>query len=326
MQQKSVNVALAELQKAYGDEAPSRATVARWFHDFTAGRTTLEDESRSGRPKISAMEIEVEDLVSEDPTRSNRDIAANLSISPTTVERVLREELQLERRSLKVVPYFPSDEQRADRVRIARQMLSFLAPLSTHQLPYLWTQDESWILFRNEPRSILTKIGEPRGETLRSSCRAQKVMVSIIWNFEGLWSLTILPQRKKFDTHFMETEVLGDWESVVRTARPMLGLAGSLLHMDNAPTHHIDAELRRLGVTRLPQPAYSPDLSPCDFHLFGYIKEVLQGLTFDTEAQLRCQLDILMVAFNREARRRVFEEWKQRLQRCVASGGARLED
>jgi hypothetical protein len=150
-------------------------------------------------------------------------------------------------------------------------------------------------------------------------------MISLIWNFDGLWSLTILPRGKGFTTAFMIDNVIGDWVEVVETVRPTLGVAGCMLHMDNAPTHKIDGELERLKVVRIPQPTYSPDLSPCDFHLFGYIKEVLQGQTFEDINQLRCQLDILMIVFNRDARQRVFEAWKARLARCIKMEGARVE-
>jgi hypothetical protein len=74
----------------------------------------------------------------------------------------------------------------------------------------------------------------------------------------------------------MLNHVIADWVNVVKTARPVLGVAGSLLHLDNAPTHRIDEELKELKVTRIPQPAYSPDLSPCDFHLFGYMVHSLR--------------------------------------------------
>jgi hypothetical protein len=124
----------------------------------------------------------------------------------------------------------------------------------------------------------------------------------------------------------MINHVIADWVNVVKTVRPVLGVAGSLLHLDNAPTHRIEEELKQLKVTRIPQPPYSPDLSPCDFHLFGYIKELLQGQEFDNINQLQCQIDILMVAFNREARQRVFSAWKARLARCIMTNGARVED
>ena len=41
---------LANLNAAFGDEAPSRATVFRWFAEFKRGRTSFEDEPRSGCP------------------------------------------------------------------------------------------------------------------------------------------------------------------------------------------------------------------------------------------------------------------------------------
>ena len=44
---------IQRLIRAYGDSAPSRATVFRWFAEFKGGRVTLEDEERSGRPNTA---------------------------------------------------------------------------------------------------------------------------------------------------------------------------------------------------------------------------------------------------------------------------------
>lgn len=38
------------LMKAFGDDAPSNATVNRWFNEFKRGRQSFEDDPRPGRP------------------------------------------------------------------------------------------------------------------------------------------------------------------------------------------------------------------------------------------------------------------------------------
>ena len=38
------------LEKCYGDSAPSKTTICRWYAEFKRGRTETEDAERSGRP------------------------------------------------------------------------------------------------------------------------------------------------------------------------------------------------------------------------------------------------------------------------------------
>ena len=40
-----------ELNSIFGDEAPSRASVYRWYGEFNRGRSSLQDECRECRPK-----------------------------------------------------------------------------------------------------------------------------------------------------------------------------------------------------------------------------------------------------------------------------------
>ena len=37
------------LEKCYGDSAPSKPTICRWYADFKRGRTHTEDAERSDR-------------------------------------------------------------------------------------------------------------------------------------------------------------------------------------------------------------------------------------------------------------------------------------
>jgi hypothetical protein len=59
--------------------------------------------------------------------------------------------------------------------------------------------------------------------------------------------------------------------------------------MDNARVHAAGdciAGIQRLKITRLPQPAYSPELSSCNFWFFEFAKQAIQDEIFDNADQL----------------------------------------
>ena len=77
-------------------------------------------------------------------------------------------------------------------------------------------------------------------------------------------------------------EVLESLMKTVASVRP--GIARTwMLHHDNAPCHtavSIHEFLTEKRIPVVPQPPYSPDLSPCDFSLFPRLKTHLKGLYF----------------------------------------------
>jgi hypothetical protein len=49
------------------------------------------------------------------------------------------------------------------------------------------------------------------------------------------------------------------------------------------------------SMQRAPHPAYSPDLAPSDFYLFGYVMQLLSGCQFaDQDSLLQAFSDILV--------------------------------
>jgi transposase len=58
-----------------------------------------------------------------------------------------------------------------------------------------------------------------------------------------------------------------------------------MLHHDNAPCHtavSINDFWKKKSIPVVPQPPYSPDISPCDFFLFPWLKNHLKGRHFGT--------------------------------------------
>jgi transposase len=63
----------------------------------------------------------------------------------------------------------------------------------------------------------------------------------------------------------------------------------------------------------VPQPPYSPDLSPCDFFYSPRLKNYLKGRHFGTWSVTDELKGIPVEAFQH-----CYEQWKQRIRLCVA--------
>jgi transposase len=79
------------------------------------------------------------------------------------------------------------------------------------------------------------------------------------------------------------------------------------------------------GISVVPQPSYSPDLSPCDFFLFPELKFHLKGRHFGTVENIQKVVTDQLRALLHEDLQHCNREWEQRLRRCVASQGNYFE-
>jgi histone-lysine N-methyltransferase SETMAR len=66
--------------------------------------------------------------------------------------------------------------------------------------------------------------------------------------------------------------------------------SGVLLQHDNVHLHTARATAKKimdLHLECIPHPAYSPDLAPSDYHVFGSHKEALGGKKFSTDDEIK---------------------------------------
>ena len=97
-----------------------------------------------------------------------------------------------------------------------------------------------------------------------------------------------------------------------------------MLHHDNARCHtaiSVNECLAKKGISVVPQPPYSPDLSPCDFFLFPKLKFHLKYRHFGTVDNIQKVVTDQLRAPLRKDFQHCYREWEQRLRRCVASQG-----
>ena len=118
-----------ELADVYGSSALSYAQVKFWVGEFKRGRTSLEDEARSGRP-LDATDAEmckkVRNLVYSARRIQVEEIAQALGISHGSVSTILHDSLGMRKLTARWVPKSLSDEQMATRASVCSALLKRL--------------------------------------------------------------------------------------------------------------------------------------------------------------------------------------------------------
>ena len=101
-----------------------------------------------------------------------------------------------------------------------------------------------------------------------------------------------------------------------------------MLHLNNAPCHtavSINEFLTEKSILVVPQPPYSPDLSPCDFFLFPGLKNHLKERHFCTSDNIQKNVTDELKGIPAEAFQHCYKQWKQHLHPCVAVQGNYFE-
>jgi hypothetical protein len=76
---------------------------------------------------------------------------------------------------------------------------------------------------------------------------------------------------------------------------------------------------------RAPRPPYSPDLAPCDFYLFGYIKRLVARCEFvDRSKLLQAVMDILN-GIEKTTLEEIVLTWLRRLANSINTNGEYVE-
>lgn len=329
---ESATVAYEKLQRAYGEHSLSRAQVFRWHKSFLEGREQVEDEPRAGRPSTSKTDDNVErvrSLVRSDRRLTLRMISSELNLNRFTVHQILTRDLGMRKVCAKMVPKNLTTEQKANRRDVCLDLLDRLER-EPEFFSRVITGDESWILeydpeTKRQSREWHTA-NSPRPKKARMSKSKIKSMLICFFDSQGIVHKEFVPPGQTVNQTFYR-EVLERLRKGVARVRP--GIARTwMLHHDNAPCHtavSINEFLADKSIPVVPQPPYSPDLSPCDFFLFPRLKNHLKGRHFGTLDNIQKSVTDELKGIPAEAFQHCYEQWKQRLRRCVAAQGNYFE-
>ena len=110
-----------ELCGIYGPQTISMCTVFRRVKAFKAGKFSVEDDTRPGRPKTSVTKANiaaVKIVVEQNARLSVKDIASCTGISEGSVQTILKKHLDLRKVCARWVPHLLTKEQKTQRLNV----------------------------------------------------------------------------------------------------------------------------------------------------------------------------------------------------------------
>lgn len=325
-----------DLECVMKEQCPSYRTVARWIESLKAGRDSLEDDPRSGRPSTAVTEDIVDRvrvLVQEDPHVTIAVLSQEVGVSEGSVHSILHNHLRLRKICARWVPHLLTDDQKRERVRCSRYFLSEFVESGRKRLSDIVTGDEKWFFYFQVPHKHQNKTwvahGDPRPTVLRASFRSRKQMFVVFVTSSGPLEVVMVPKGQNVNATFYTTQVLPRVMASINDKAPeRLRTGRILLHHDNASSHTAALTRKFIDENRLkivPHPPYSPDLALLDFWVFPKLSERMAGCNFSREQDLARRINSELKAIPPSEYQEAYQSWIHRHQKCVANGGGYVE-
>ncbi len=322
------------VRAALEDHALSHTQIRHWFRVFQNDSSrSVNDLKRCGRPvsqRTAAKVREVEEVVLEDRCKTVRQIARDTSMSHTTALKVLRKDLKFSKIAPKFVPHHLTGAQRTNRLEISRTHLETIHA-DPGVLNRIIATDESWI-YTYDPRNKTADMqwvskDDPRPTKCLRARAQKKVMLILFFDSAGIISMDFVQEGTVDSAVYIDS--LRRMREAYRQKRPHFW-TGRQFHLlqDNASPHRSTDTtdyFASVEQSLWTHPAYSPDLSPCDFWIFPAIKQHIKWHRFqsidDVETAARRELN----AIPKSEFARCFNELAARYQKCVSAGGSYFE-
>jgi histone-lysine N-methyltransferase SETMAR len=323
-----------EMVKVYGTHAPSKATVYNWLHHFKDGKENFEDEPRSGCPSTVITDANIERVraqIIKDRRQTLNEVAEELGMSRSSVHRVLTDHLGMSRLVCRWVPKLLTEQMKNNRVRDCHELLTMYKADPSEFMARIVTGDESWLHYYEPETRQQSSQWMARGDCppvkAKSCPSAGKRMATVFWDCQGILLIDWLPEHRTINSDYYIT-VLSNLKDAIKRERRGKWSRGILLQHDNARPHtsfKTTAAVRELGFKTLPHPAYSPDLAPSDYWLFGAMKKPLRGRHYSNLSSLASGVSQWVRDTPKEWFTQGLQKLPDRWEKCISLRGEYVE-
>ena len=278
-----------KLQAAFGESCLSQSKKLRGIPVSKVDAHPLK-MTPPGRPSTSHTEEtvpRVRENIHAERLLTIREVAEKVRIAFGTWQKILTEDLQMRRVTVKFVPRLLMAEQKDDCILVYTD-LHERAQNDPNFMSSLITGDECWVYgYDPETKQMSSQwntASSPRPKKAQQVNSNVKTMLIALFDIDRLVHHEYVPRGQTVNKEFYRT-VLQCLRDVVRRHRPEKWHSGNwILHHDNASAHRdvtTNEFLAKHNIPSLPHPTYSADLAPCDFFLFPQLKKTMEAHRFD---------------------------------------------
>lgn len=325
---------LRRLQAQFTETCLSQAQVYDWHKKFSEGRVEVENKPHARRPRTSVTVDNIEavrNILEDDRRLTIIEIADFVGISFGSAQSIITVELGFRKVSARWVPRLLTDQQKQYRMEICQRLLQRFQREGDDFLKHIVTCDETWVHHYTPESKQASKEWRRKGEgapiKAKTRLSAGKVLATVFWDFKGVLLVDFLHERRTVNSEYY-CQLLNQAKLAYRQKRRRFPIRDVILLHDNARPHTANLTretLEEIHWTTLEHPPYSPDLSPCDYHMFGPLKESLGGERFDNdnavEVFVRNWLETRPSSFYDDGIKKLPVRW----EKCVSKSGDYVE-
>ena len=322
---------IRELKKEGYPYEPSRQGIYDIYNRFCETGSVL-DSNRSGRPKISDEESTspITEILQDNPKSTLTEISSATGVSRATISRRIKNDIGM-------FPYKIQIHQELQEYDFDRrvEMAEVLLPVLRNKAY------EDLIFYSDEATFYLS------GRVHKQNCR--------IWDYENphefqqeplhsekvnVWCA--MSSRWIIGPYFFEEATING-ENYLKMLkeyfRPILGRKHIqnkvYFQQDGAPVHYAVEVREWLNLTfpgkwigrrgPIEWAPRSPDLTPCDFFLWGYLKQKVFSEPLKNLAELRQRITDHVQLIEMSTLKKCFLNIEKRLELVLENGGAHIE-
>jgi hypothetical protein len=315
-----------EFVEHYDGIIPEWSTIRAWFTQISRDGTLFSGAVKVGRPRDPDLAVDILTVLDDHPCASTKQIAFILGKAQATVKSRLLFDLKYKKFHFRWVPHKLDASQKKKRVEMSRSLLAILEKAALTDFNFICTGDESWIALDNPPREQWLPRDSTPPTFPKATVAGPKVLLTVFFSGARVLLTCYTEQGETMKTTTFIEDVLVPLRGELDTEKRFRGKMVDL-HCDNASCHR-SAETRqwfkKLKFRETVHPPYSPDISPPDFFLFGYLKEHLRGYSFRNLDDLMDTVDDFLYGLSSDLLQRVFMNWVRRLDMVIRSGGEYL--